>query len=278
MKRLLFFLAMLSIPLLACNISATNTPGGGPETPAAETPAVAETSTVAETPLPAATSTPSPNVVCNELSFYLDPAVASSFGCETVPEVSGADLAFFEIHPQHTKVTLYGYVLSDRFMTPQILVFPVQRYREILPDVINARLPALQALIAGGAPGGAALPLLPVFPAAEMFTAQYAVVPFQSGSGIRYITEYHQAYYTVNNHDIFLSFQGLTADGRFWVSVILPISHPSLSEISEPNIPEADAATYYANMTAQLNAQPPESFIPSILALDALINSIIISA
>jgi hypothetical protein len=42
--------------------------------------------------------------------------------------------------------------------------------------------------------------------AAEMVHAQYAVVPLQNGSGIRYVTMYGQALYPVNNHDMFLSY------------------------------------------------------------------------
>ena len=54
------------------------------------------------------------------------------------------------------------------------------------------------------------------------------MINFQSGRGIRYVTEYAQMTYPITNHEMFFSFQGLTTDGKYWVSIILPISHPSL--------------------------------------------------
>jgi hypothetical protein len=199
-----------------------------------------------------------------------------------VAEVSGADMPGFAVNPQYTEITFQGYVLADRFFTPHVDVFPVQRFTEIAPDVnIPSRVSALQALIAGGAPGSGALPLLPIFNAAQEFYAHYQVVPFGTGSGIRYLTQYSQFADPVNNHEMFYSYQGLTSDGTYWISAILPVSLASLPangdtppdgqtfEQFSNNFP-----TYIADVTVKMNAQVDGDFSPTLPMLDALVSSL----
>lgn len=287
MRRFAICLFVCCVLSLACNINATKTPDAGDQTPTAtntQETAAPPTATDTQAP-PTATDTPAPpppNVTCGPLSLYLDPSLGTSYGCETIPEANDADLPAFGINPQYSKITLAGYPLTDRFMDPHIDIFPVQRFRELLPDLVNPRVAALQALIGDGTPGSEAFPILPIFNAAQMFYAQYAVVPFQNGSGARYITMYGQAYYPVSNHDMFLSYQGLSTDGQYWISMILPISHPSLP-VNGDNPPGGDWDAFYANpdpyftqVTIDLNAQPAASFSPSIVQVDALIQSMII--
>jgi hypothetical protein len=274
MKRLLSSIVFLTVMALACNLPTTALPGTTIEPGTTDTPANTHTQTLTQ----AFTDTPTPgaNTTCNEISFYLDPSLASSVQCETIPQfISPTGIG---TNPQYTKVSLLGYVLADRFMKPVISVFSLDKFSQILPDAINADIPALQALIAGGAPGSNDLPLLPVQYARQLFFAQYAVVPFTNGSGYHIVTEYAQAYYPVTNHEMFFSYQGITLDGKYWISIILPISHPSLPENGDN--PPADLTTnpdpYYAQMTSQLNAVLPESFNPSIVKLGLLIKSITI--
>jgi hypothetical protein len=280
MKRLPLLLLVLMLALLACALP-TSTPQGVTQTaPASITPTPTNAPEPTATATLAITATPQPNVQCGHISFYLDPALAANFQCETIPEDANPDNPAFGINPEMTHVTLLDYVLGPRFHKPHIDVFPVQRFQEILPDAVNPRLALLNQLLAGTPPGQGALPLLPVFNAAQEFYAKYAVLPFQNGHGIRYITQYNQAYYPVNNYQMFLSFQGLTADGQYWVSLILPISHPTQQETDAmpPNVDWnqvfADANQYYAQKTQELNAQPPDSFHPSLPTVDALIASI----
>jgi len=294
MKRIVYSLSILSILLFACNISTTATPPVVTTVPVASvTPTMTESPTVTESPAvteppavtesPAATEPPAPqtNVICNELSLFLDPALASGFGCQTLPEVSGQDNPGFEVNPQYTELTLTGYVLSDRFFTPKISVYPVQRFSELLPDAIPPKVSALQALIDGGSTGGGGLPLLPDFNAGQEFFAQYKVISFGSGNGIRYVTQYSQFFDPINNHEVFYTFQGLTSDGKYWISAILPISNPILP-VDGNNLPNGQSqeefgnnfATYIADLAAQLNSQPPENYSPTITKLDALVASI----
>jgi hypothetical protein len=271
MKRTLYFLGLLAGLMLACNIPSTATPTTVTQ------PAVVITDTpVVVTPVMQA------NVTCNNVSLYLDPALASGFQCQTVAEVSGAGFPGFSVNPQYTEITFQGYVLADRFFTPHVDVYPVQRFTEIAPDVnIPSRVSALQALIGGGAPGTDALPLLPIFNAAQEFYAHYQVVPFGTGSGIRYLTEYSQYADPVNNHEMFYSYQGLTADGKDWISAILPVSLAGLPDNGDnppagqtPEQFSNNFPTYIADMTTKLNAHADGDFSPTLKALDNLVGSL----
>ena len=175
---------------------------------------------------------------------------------------------------------MQGYPLSDRFFTPHIDIFPLKRYSELAPDAVNPDVAALQALIGGGTVGNS-LPLLPIFNAGQLFHAQYKIIKFTPGSGVRYLTQYAQNFDPINNYDMFYSYQGLTSDGKYWISAIFPISNPILPANGN-NPPNGQSSedfgnnypTYITDITNQLNAQTGGSFSPTISVLDDLIKSI----
>jgi hypothetical protein len=279
MKRLVYFLVILSILMFACSIPSVPTQPSATLTPVVtDIPIPTDTSVPTDTTVPTVNPVPVANVTCNELSFYLDPVLASGYNCDTVPENAEG----IEITPQYTNLTLQGYILSSKFFDAHISIFPVQRYTQLLPDHIPPQVTDLQALIGGGSTGNS-LPLLPIFNAAQVFHAQYQVVPFINGGGIRFITLYAQYYAPINNHDLFYTYQGLTSDGLYWVSAILPINNPILPAngdtppggMSQEQF-TANYEPYITDLTSQLNSQTSDSFTPSLAALDALVASITI--
>ncbi|MBN1438967.1 MAG: hypothetical protein JW929_06105 [Anaerolineales bacterium] len=275
MRRLSVLALTLAALMLACNIPTPQSPAATSQPPAAtNTPQPPVTPTVAETPAL------QPNVQCNEISFYLDPAIASTYNCETVPPNLDADPWQT---PQHTRITLEGYALPGEVYFRRINVYRLADFLALQPQAA-ARVDALRSLTAGGSPGPDALPVLDIFGAAQVFHAHYRVVPFVNGSGIRFISEYAQYCAPINNEDMFLVYQGLTGDGQFYVSAVLHISHPSLPASAMPFPGGVDQGqfcdqyeSYIADITNQLNAQPEASFLPSITLFDSLIVSITIS-
>ncbi len=248
MKKLIVPLLLSTVFLFACTITIP-------------------TPTVTEPPVVA-------NTTCNNLSFYLNPLLGSGNSCETIPENPEG----IEVAPQYTKLTISGYPLSGMFFEAHIMVFPIQRYTELMPDAIPGRVSSLQALTAGGAIGDG-LPFLPLFNAAQMFHAQYRVVPFQNGNGIRYLTEFAQYFAPINNHDIFYTYQGLSNDGLYWVTAIFPINNAILPPNSDnpPAGIENNYDSYTSGIADQLNAQTADSFTPTLTLLDALVGSITIT-
>jgi hypothetical protein len=280
MKRIVLPLVMIALALLACNI----TPGPTSQPPVTQPPVVTEPPV---TQPPVVTEPPLlPNVTCNELSLYLDPALASSTSCETILE-SPYEM---ELYPQHTQLTLLGYPLADKFFDPIIAVFPVAAYTTLSPSAIPTKVSDMQAFLASGSlpPFTASfttdLPFLPLFNAAQVFYAREQILPFVSGNGIRFMTEFAQYFAPVNNTDLFYTYQGLTSDGLYWVSAILPVNHAILPANAD-NPPTGETWEEFSNnyepyindMVSQLNAQTPESYLPSLTLLDALVGSITIT-
>jgi hypothetical protein len=214
---------------------------------------------------------------CHEVAIYLDPSLASDFTCETIAESPSG----IETYPQYTKLTLNGYPLSDKFFIPYLSVLPVQRYTELLPDFIPGQVAALQTLVSGGAPGKKDLPFLPTLNAAQMFHAQYRILPFANGRGIRYLTLLAQNYAPINNYELFYTYQGLTSDGNYWVTAILPVSNPILPDNAD-NPPGGQTwdqftnnySSYITDLTTQLNSQAAGNYTPDLAILDALVSSI----
>jgi hypothetical protein len=277
MKRLFLFALILAALMLACNVPGQETPAPATNQP----PAATETPPLAITPTITLTSTEAPNVQCNKLEFYLDPALASGHTCETVPENIENDP--WQL-PEYTQVTLQGYVLPpDQPYFQTIHVYRLAEFLALRPQA-STSVDALKALIAGGAPGADALPVLDLLGAAQEFHAQYKVVSFAGGSGIRFISQYAQYYAPINNRDMFLIFQGLTSDEQYYVSAILRISNPILPANAD-NPPGGmtwdefgnQFDSYIVDITSQLNAQPEASFVPGIPLLDALIQSLTIT-
>jgi len=290
MKRMLYFLALLSILSFACSISITPTPQlvtAPPSTPQVitappptlEMPTATQPQPATLPPMTPESPTPQTNVTCNEISLYLEELMGSGFNCETIP----ASTEGMEMHPQYTQLTMNGYALADKFFNPHISVYPIQEYTNLYPENIPSAVADLQALIGGGASSEANLPFLPVFPAVQVFRAQYRVLPFMSGGGIRYLTLYAQYFAPVNNHDLFYTYQGLTSDGMYWVSAILPINNPILPDNAD-NPPGGmtweefsnSYEMYSADITNQLDSQTSDSYMPTLAALDALVASIVI--
>jgi hypothetical protein len=248
MKKIIVPLLISTIFLFACTITIP-------------TPNVTEPPVVA-------------NTTCNNLSFYLDPLLGSGYSCETILENPEG----IEVIPQYTKLTINGYPLSGMFFEAHIMVFPIQRYTELMPDAIPAKVSLLQTLTAGGAIGDD-LPFLPLFNAAQLFHAQYRVVPFTNGDGIRYLTEFAQYYAPINNHDIFYTYQGISQDGLYWVTAIFPINNAILAANSDnpPAGMENNYDSYTSGIADQLNSQTTDSFTPSLTSLDNLVGSIAIA-
>lgn len=234
-----------------------------------------------QTPVP---TQPPPNVTCNELSFYLDPSLGSDYECETVPESSSSDIPMdIFIYPAHTELTIYDYPLTHTQAITIIYIYPVDRFSELLPDVLPRCVADLNSFISGGALSSRALPFLPPMPLTQVFFSHEAVISFNGGQGVRYITQYNEMDNTINNKAIFYTFQGLTDDGMYWVAVTLPISNPILpANNSFPPPPEGyteetwsqNYDSYVSQVKDELEAQEPDSFFPTITILDSLVNSI----
>ena len=242
------------------------------EMPTAEPPLISTT-----------TSEPdmSPSIAYEGVSFYFGPEIAISANAETIPEQDlGEEYMPGDSYPAHYEFTFNDYTVGDHFHRPRIMVFPTDAYRSISP-LAGETLDNLQQFLNTQSRAGinAGLPFLPFWPAAQMFAANIEFFEFQSSTGVRYLTMYGQAAYPVDNTNLFYTFQGLTHDGQYFISAILPITHPGLPEDGDDIVEDWTTffdtfETYLSETTAWLDNQPDDFFNPRLNDLDAMIVSI----
>jgi hypothetical protein len=200
-----------------------------------------------------------------------------SVQAEVIPAVPpSAGQMWTETLPEHRVVALRGYPDSQNLFEPAIFTFPVvelARYNEAAGHAAAD----LKALLESRRPGEK-LPFLPPVNAVQVFHAHVQFVDFKNGTGVRYLTQFNQGPVIVNNTQLVYTFQGLTADGKWYVAAILPVTHPELED--EARVFSADPAemaefpNYAAETVAWLEGQAVESFNPNLVSLDALVQSI----
>ena len=222
-----------------------------------------------------------PDVVFEGISFSFDPNIAQGAVPETVAgQNMGEESMPGMTYPTHFEFSFDNYAIADHFHAPMIYVYPVEEYRAI-SSYASERIDSLQLALINRPAGGPVsdLPFLPMWPAAQVFSAQVGYFDFQNGSGIRYLTMYGQAIYPVDNQNLFYTYQGLTDDGRFYLSAILPVIHTELpndgSILMEDDYMafEANWDNYINETINWLNAQDPQGFFPSLSLLDAMMAS-----
>ena len=192
-----------------------------------------------------------------------------------VETVSMPTFSWWVDAPLYRRVTLQGYSVLNHQYKPRIYIYPAA-------DLVSASVDAaniadnLQALLQTRQAGDK-LPFLPLITDVQVMHAQMQYLDFKSGKGVRFLTQYNNGMAAVNNHDLIYTFQGLTSDGKYYVAVVLPLTHPDLpaDSLSGGSVGVGkDYLNYVANMLTKLNQQPASRFTPDLAKLDALIQSI----
>ena len=219
--------------------------------------------------------------IFENVSFVLDPTVAASASGQHLTETPNSpDNPYWESHPEYVSIALDGYPLSQTTLQPLIAVYPISDYRRI-SDQAGKILDKLGDVLVLKPTDEQQMPLLPLINAGQVFHSNVKYLDFQNGSGVRYLAVLAQYPAPVNNEDLFYTYQGLTSDGRYLVSIILPVSQSSLP-MSANALPVsklesiAKDPAYYGNMAGKLNALADGDFVPDLASLDALVASLMI--
>lgn len=253
--------------------------------PAVTTPAqpgAAATSAPAATPEPAMTTAPSAIVVAAadsspQVSLDTD-GIATGLESETIAAVSASDnVPFWDVLPEYTRVTLQGYPISSHLMQPQIFIYPAEELGTV-NEGAGTMVSSLQTLLQSPQ-DMPTMPFLPLFNAAQVMHTHLQYLDFNSGQGLRYLTEYDQGLLPINNYELIYTYQGLTSDGKYYVAAVLPVNHPSLPADgtitgNEPAEFTSDFPTYLANVANSLNPQAANTFTPDLTQLDAMMSSL----
>ncbi len=272
-KHLKLFWQWLIITLMVFLLLSACSSTGSIVTEADPTATSVPVATLEPTATMVATAVPATD---DSLQISLDTSgIAAGFTMETVtPAVDGP---YWEVLPQYTQLTLQNYPISNHLMTPQIFVYPVEELQAI-NEGTKPIVASLQTLIESPQEV-TPMPFLPLFNAQQVMHAHVQYLDFQDGQGLRYLTQYDQAFIPINNNELIYTYQGLTSDGKYYVAAVLPVHHPSLPPNgtvtgNEPPEFTSDFPTYLANVVAALNPQAADTFTPDLTQLDVMMSSL----
>ena len=126
------------------------------------------------------------------------------------------------------------------------------------------------------------LPMLPEMEAGQVFHAQATYQSFNGGHGISYLAFYAQDVSPVTANRLIYSFQGITTDGRYYLSAVFPV-HVSFLPGTIPstfdyNAFEKSFEKYLKDLVLKLDAPAAKKALtPSLALLNALAASVAIS-
>jgi hypothetical protein len=234
------------------------------------------------------TSTPTPTdstptryfMQFDEISFYYISTVATKVTGRTVEKSLDVNNP---ITPAMDQFEFQNYAVSSQ-IKPRITVFSAQDFMDMGGDSAIKQVEKLKLLnVSQQANPPGDLPMLLGEPATQLIRAGLQYVKFQNGSGIRYITQYGEQPWPFDNNLLFYTFQGLTNDGAFYISAVLPVNHAEIAGDDGFAQIKENAAKFQSNypayvdyMEKQLNAEQPESYAPNLASLDAMIKSMTI--
>ncbi len=125
------------------------------------------------------------------------------------------------------------------------------------------------------------IPVLPPANAAQVFHAQTKYLNFENGSGVGFVTYYAQDVSPVTADRIFYAFQGLTNDGKYYVTAFFPVTTsllPSDYKTALGGMSDdawAKQYTQYLDKLVQdLNGLLPAAYTPNLTLLEQWITSI----
>ncbi len=283
----------LSTALPACSSAAKS----GLQVPAQGIPALA-TAVAESTPAALPTATAESVATAAQsgrtasyqgISFSYPSSLATDVQVASQPAVPAEAAApAWAAHPEFLQFNFLGYVHGKTTNDPRIEVYPAADYKAASSGA-GTVIDELQALAKSKSPAANQdLPFLPLQNAKQAVHASIKFVQFQNGTGIRYLVQYNQGPLPpINNGRLFYTFQGLTNDGAYYVSAVLPVSNSLLPDDDNTlptsdfidRIPTPGFYTDYLDTTAQiLDAASPSAFSPDLAALDAVIASLSVHA
>jgi hypothetical protein len=203
--------------------------------------------------------------------------VAQDTQVEIIPAVSpDSNAPYWEILPKYQVFSLEGYEISEHLLKAQIFLYPVAELAAFNQEA--EQIASNLEILLDSQIVGESLPFLPLINAAQVMHSKVAFLDFESGSGVRFLTQFDQAPLPINNFELIYTFQGLTDDGKYYVSAVFPITHPNLADdsmvdSSQEFDPEAFSAQM-AESVIKLGNFSDQDFSPTLSQLDEVIRSI----
>lgn len=175
---------------------------------------------------------------------------------------------------------------ANQFYPPMgkyLLVYPTSEYQSFLAENNFSRdwsVNALQQIINQKLQNPKEIPIAPVPTASQVFLSNTEYRDFSGGRGVRFLTSYAQDASPLTNQSLLYVFQGLSDDGKYWVSFFYPVSTPVLpntyEDVRDMDFTNSTSAfeAYLSETVAMLDKQSADQFTPNLDTLDALVKTI----
>lgn len=259
-------LLTLMVLLSACNTGTS-------------TPVPLPSSTLpAPTALPIPTQTPDDNMMQSMPSVTIDiTGVAQSTGTIKIDAVpSTPDQMWWAVMPEYNLLPLIGYPITDHAKDPQLFVYPVEGMA--VNETAAKTVESLKVLLQDQKVGDQ-LPYLPLSSDIQIMHTQVKFLPFKNGTGLRFLSQLGNGMAPINNHQLLYTYQGLTSDGKYYISAQLPVYLPGLpmNSTDTDNLPlefTSDYTTYVTGIVNRLNLEEDSAYTPDLSKLDVMMESI----
>jgi len=246
------------------------------------------------------------------VSFTFDPSIASSVEPRTILAQNGEQVC--DIWPEHPRFEFTGYNRRKELCCnePNITVFPIDKfsaaaapYKEVSGsrsyNAVDEEVRVLKLLLATkpltasigrflgkvrGEYGCGPMPFLPLVEACMTFTAHHRYLNFKNGKGVFFLAQWDRETTQINNGWLEYCFQGITDDGKYYVSAGFPVAAPFLPNGDEPDVMEWNEKNYLLShksgkyldylrpVKQKLEALPDEKYQPVLNSLEQLIRSL----
>jgi hypothetical protein len=224
------------------------------------------------------TARPAVDFGYQDIAFAYDPSLASHLEGSAVPAALD-DGSPCSSMPGYLEFTFADYMDPSPTLSPTISILPLDELMAANECARNA-IPLWQPWFSIQ-PGRLSkdLPVIPVFEARPALFVQVEHVSFSNGIGLRFVTQLSEGPTAINSEDLLYAFQGQTYDGRYFVSILFPVSQPALPP-DWRTASEADRAamedwpSYIAGVEQVLADQPASGFSPDLAFLDAVVSSL----
>ena len=115
------------------------------------------------------------------------------------------------------------------------------------------------------------VPLLPMYDVCEPFRSHFQYLTFKNGSGVAFVTQYTIESTLIVNQALSFNFQGLTADGKYYVAAQFPIAAPFLPHDFSEELAAKEGLNYDKGMFNDSFRKSYDSYITRTAArIDAL--------
>jgi hypothetical protein len=187
----------------------------------------------------------------------------------------GVAPAHIEITIEPAKIQIYAFPLTEAKEAGD-------KFAKKYPTVDSAAKDLKKLLAKPVAAKSKDTPFLPWADATTYFESQKKQVAFKNGKAISFLAEYLIEPDVIDNARLIYTAQGVSSDGKYYLSVVSPVKTKSLPEKGDVSKMTPDAykkfsATFSAYATkvgAKLDRLLPASFEPDLADLDKLVKSI----